>query len=108
MDKLPEKDWLEELLAQPEPEIEDCDFTVWVLKAVPQRRSSSRIRLLIMLIFTFVACVLSFWVLPTGDYLWAVVDEAFCFESWIGVPITSLLVVLMIVFGAFAFANSEA
>lgn len=109
MGNLPHRDWLDELLAQPEPEIEDSGFSSRVLKAIPKRRSPFRMRLWILLICTLVACVISFWILPSGEYLWTSVSEVFVFESWIGigVPVTSLLVVVMIVFGACAFAVYE-
>jgi hypothetical protein len=103
-----EKDWLDAILEQKEEEVDDLGFSARVMENLPKRTVSHKLRSLVVLGFTLVSCLLTFFVLPGGDYLWNTISEVFCFSCWeIAVPVSSLAMVLVIVFSTVSFAVAE-
>ena len=108
MEKENQNDWLESLLQEKEPEIKDNGFTRRVMASMPAPAKHTRIRTGIVLVATLLASLLVFFLLPAGDFLIQALQKAFQGTSMATISISSLAIVVCMVWGAISAATAEA
>jgi hypothetical protein len=97
-----EDQWLDSLLSSEQEEIPDSGFTARVLAALPPRRSPARRRFWILGTSILLACLVCFWILPAGRFLWETLERAAFLQVSLGSVIVLLSLVGTIVWGAFS------
>lgn len=109
MNESQNQDWLEALLKQAQDEIEDAGFASRVLQALPLQSPGRRYRFAVVMAFTALACLLCFFFLPAGQFIWESVLLVFNPNSWISasVSIGSLVMVAMVIWGALSVATAS-
>jgi hypothetical protein len=108
MERSRDDEWIQELLKQSEAEIEDAGFTRRVVEALPARPATGRLRSLILLGATCLACLLALFVLPAGDFITEALQEAFAPGASLTTYIACLAIGALAVGGAWCVATSEA
>ena len=105
-----DSDWLDALLrGQQDGYIEDAGFTQRVVDALPQPFAPSRLRSVILLAATALACLTSLLVLPGGEYLARMLLAVFSEPNRAGpaLLLTTAVLLVMIVWGAAAAARAD-
>ncbi|MFH1130485.1 MAG: hypothetical protein V1754_04060, partial [Pseudomonadota bacterium] len=83
-------------------------FTQRVVGALPPRKIRHSLRIPILLAFTFLGCIIAFALFPGGNYLIQAITDVTNYETWLTkLPIVSLVLVGMMIWGSLAAATSE-
>jgi hypothetical protein len=103
-----EKDWLEDVLREPEPPLADAGFVQRTAKALPPPRRLARMRRRVLLLSAAIACAVA--LVPAGPALAASFRALFSWRAWasLSIPWLALACVVTLIGLTVSLATDDA
>jgi len=102
-----DKDWLEEVLREEPPYLDDAGFTARVVAAMPRRRKYRWLRMVILIGMSAFAMVVGLFVLHGADFVAKGAEALLKAHSLATLPVGPLVLLILLLGGLIAFASNE-
>ena len=100
-------DWLDKLLTEQSDYIDDHGFTQQVMSSLPKKKNYAQLRAAILSIFSVLACIVGFIILPGAEFLVNGLAQLTNFKSFSSVHLLVLIPIALLYWGAITAAVNE-